>query len=40
MDLGETYLDILFKLLGDIYGFIHYNSSVPCGQKLTIKMSL
>ena len=28
VDPGETYLDILFEVLGNTFGFIHYDSGV------------
>jgi len=42
MNLGETYPEVLFKILGHTYGFSHYNSGVPCGPNpfLTSALSI
>jgi len=40
MNLGETYADVSFEVLGSTSGIIHYDSGVPCGPKPIIKMSL
>jgi len=37
MNLSETYPDVLFEVLDDTSGFIHYDSGVPCGPKSITK---
>ena len=40
VNLSETYPDVLFEVLGNTSGFIHYDSGVPCGPKPVMRMTL
>jgi len=38
VDLGETYLDVLFETVSNISGFIHYDSGVRSQNSLGSKL--